>query len=59
MHANDNARSSGRPPANVVMIIGRVTADSFSPGFNLRAATAALRPKPPLRLVRDDSPKGG
>lgn len=53
MHANDNARSAGKPFTPCVLIIGSVTAEriTFSRGFDLKAAASALRPKPRLRLV--------
>ena len=51
MNANDNTRPSRQPPAPRVPTIASIATGSFSPGFNLRAAAAALRPKPQLRLV--------
>ncbi|MDO8912273.1 MAG: hypothetical protein Q8N10_03180 [Phenylobacterium sp.] len=58
MHANDN---TARPP-ELVPIIGVLgeggVVTLVRPGFNLRAATAALRTKPRLRLVGDDIPTG-
>ncbi len=48
------------PPSGFVPIFGVVGEGGLvtllRPGFNLRAATAALRTKPRLRLVGDNIP---
>lgn len=53
MSANDNAPPECPPRGLHALLIGRALATRLAvpPGFDLKRAAAALRPKPMLRLV--------